>query len=67
MIMSVPCFLCGKIVGNKWESYLGLLRAEYTEGDALDVLGLKCYCCRWIVLVHVDLREKLLNYMPREK
>lgn len=32
MIIPIRCFTCGKIVGNKWEAYLGLLQAEYTEG-----------------------------------
>ncbi|XP_023086476.1 DNA-directed RNA polymerases I, II, and III subunit RPABC5-like [Piliocolobus tephrosceles] len=66
-IIPVRCFTCGKIVGNKWEAYLGLLQAEYTEGDALDALGLKRYCCRRMLLAHVDLIEKLLNYAPLEK
>uniref|UniRef100_A0A8C9FMZ7 DNA-directed RNA polymerases I, II, and III subunit RPABC5 n=1 Tax=Pavo cristatus TaxID=9049 RepID=A0A8C9FMZ7_PAVCR len=35
MIIPVRCFTCGKIVGNKWEAYLGLLQAEYTEGWVL--------------------------------
>ena len=30
-----------QVIGNKWEAYLGLLQAEYQEGDALDALGLK--------------------------
>ena len=29
--------------------------------DALDGLGLKRYCCRRMVLTHVDLIEKLLH------
>ncbi|PWA19003.1 hypothetical protein CCH79_00005079 [Gambusia affinis] len=53
MIIPVRCFTCGKIVGNKWEAYLGLLQAEYTEGDALDALGLKRYCCRRMLLSHL--------------
>ena len=67
MIIPVRCFTCGKVIGNKWENYLGLLQAEYSEGDALDVLGLKRYCCRRMLLAHVDLIEKLLNYAPLEK
>lgn len=30
--------------------------------DALDELQLKRYCCRRMVLTHVDLIEKLLHY-----
>lgn len=67
MIIPIRCFTCGKIVGNKWEAYLRLLQSEYTEGDALDALGLKRYCCRRMLLSHVDLIEKLLNYAPLEK
>lgn len=32
------------------------------EGEALSALGLKRYCCRRMVLTHVDLIEKILHY-----
>lgn len=32
MIIPIRCFTCGKVIGNKWEAYLGLLQAEYSEG-----------------------------------
>ncbi|KAI3635329.1 hypothetical protein MIR68_006895 [Amoeboaphelidium protococcarum] len=62
MIIPVRCFSCGKVIGNKWDQYLSLLQADYSEGEALDQLGLKRYCCRRMVLTHVDLIEKLLHY-----
>ena len=52
---------CGKVIGQKWEEYLQLLQSDHTEGEAMDQLGLKRYCCRRMVLTHVDLIEKLLQ------
>ncbi|XP_008821917.1 DNA-directed RNA polymerases I, II, and III subunit RPABC5-like [Nannospalax galili] len=66
MVIPVRSFTSGKIVGNKWEAYLGLLQAVH-QGDALDALGLKRYCCHRMLLAQVDLIEKLLNYAPLEK
>lgn len=67
MIVPVRCFSCGKVVGDKWESYLALLEEDMSEGQALDRLKLKRYCCRRMILTHVDLIEKFLRYNPLEK
>lgn len=37
-------------------------RSEVMSSEALDELNLKRYCCRRMVLTHVDLIEKLLQY-----
>lgn len=67
MIIPVRCFTCGKVIGNKWDTYLDLLQADYSERDALDALGLERYCCRRMVMCHVDLIEKLLRYNTLER
>ena len=78
MIIPVRCFTCGKVVGNKYNKFTDLLeeieskknKGELPEKDAdktvhaiaLDELGLDRYCCRRMILTHVDLISKLLNY-----
>jgi len=62
MIIPVRCFTCGKVIGNKYEWYCQLLQGGVHEKNALDELGLRRYCCRRMVLTHVDLIQKLLLY-----
>nr|UXY86765.1 RNA polymerase II subunit [Cryptomonas paramecium] len=66
MIIPIRCFTCGKIIGNKWNHYLELLNQNFSESVALDMLELKRYCCRRMLLTHVDLIEKLLAYNTHE-
>uniref|UniRef100_A0A6B2LYH8 DNA-directed RNA polymerases I, II, and III subunit RPABC5 n=1 Tax=Arcella intermedia TaxID=1963864 RepID=A0A6B2LYH8_9EUKA len=67
MIIPVRCFTCGKVIGNKFEQYTALISEDPDPGKALNELGLKRYCCRRMILTHVDLIEKLLDYNMLEK
>ena len=68
MIIPVRCFTCGKVMGNKWNKYLDLIDKEnVSTAEALDELGCKRYCCRRMILTHVDLIVKLLPYNIYEK
>ncbi|PKI83744.1 Rpb10p [Malassezia vespertilionis] len=67
MIIPVRCFSCGKVIGDKWDAYLALLIEGRTEGEALTELQLNRYCCRRMVLTHVDLIERLLHYNIHER
>ncbi|KAI9294400.1 hypothetical protein K502DRAFT_350021 [Neoconidiobolus thromboides FSU 785] len=67
MIVPVRCFSCGKVVGNVWEHYKSRMANDgLSKKEALDDCGLTRYCCRRMILTHVDLIEKLLLYNPNE-
>jgi DNA-directed RNA polymerases I, II, and III subunit RPABC5 len=62
MIIPVRCYSCGKVVGNLYEQYKTLLDRDYTEAEALQALKLERYCCRRMVLSHIDLVDELIPY-----
>ncbi|KAI4955444.1 DNA-directed RNA polymerase II subunit L [Alternaria rosae] len=64
MIVPIRCFSCGKVTGDLWEKYMTILSEGKEEAEALDEIGLQRYCCRRMILTHVDLIEKLLKYVP---
>tara|TARA_B100000886_G_scaffold320631_1_gene262238 strand:+ start:435 stop:662 length:228 start_codon:yes stop_codon:yes gene_type:complete len=71
MIIPVRCFTCGKVLGDKWNFYQKEIQKvssedsvlnvnaktmqQTKEGKALAALGLKRYCCRRMMISHVDL------------
>jgi DNA-directed RNA polymerase I, II, and III subunit RPABC5 len=62
MIIPIRCFTCGQVVANKSERYRVLLEAGFHESDALDYVGLPRYCCRRMLLTHVEHVDKLIAY-----
>ncbi|KAF2865860.1 DNA-directed RNA polymerases N/8 kDa subunit superfamily [Massariosphaeria phaeospora] len=67
MIIPVRCFSCGKVTGDLWERYLVLIEGGRSDTEAIDALNLTRYCCRRMILTHVDLIEKLLKYNASER
>jgi len=55
MLIPVRCFTCGKVIGNLWTKYQELIEQEYSENEALNQLGLSRYCCRRMLLTHIDI------------
>ncbi|ROV99271.1 hypothetical protein VSDG_03861 [Cytospora chrysosperma] len=63
MIIPIRCFSCGK-----QRCHLNAVNATGLtprDRDAMDQLGCKRYCCRRMIMTHVDLIEKLLKYVVK--
>lgn len=54
MIIPIRCFSCGKVVGSSWEPYQEMLNNGKSIKDALDELKFKKFCCRSVLMSHVE-------------
>ena len=62
MLIPVRCFTCNKVLANLWNRYQELLKEGKSEAVALDTLLIKRICCRTIMLTHVDMLDRMLEY-----
>ena len=62
MIIPVRCFSCGFLVGDKWEDFARRVKEGEDAGKVLDSLGVERYCCRRMLLSHVDIIDEILRF-----
>src|SRR5213594_3873044 len=62
MIIPVRCFTCGKQIADKWETFNQRVRAGDKPQKVLDELGIRRYCCRRMLITHVELIDEFLKY-----
>lgn len=63
MIVPVRCFSCGQVIADKYEEFVKLINEEkLTPEKALDKLGVKKYCCRRMLLSHVETIDEVMKY-----
>jgi len=62
MIIPVRCFTCGSLVGDKWEEFARRIKAGDNAGMVLDGLCINRYCCRRMLLSHVDVIDEILRF-----
>jgi len=62
MIIPVRCFTCGKVIGQLYEEYARRTEAGEDAAKVLDDLGLERYCCRRMLLTHVELIDEIIPF-----
>lgn len=68
MMIPIRCFTCGAVISDKWEEFSTRVKAGEDPGKVLDSLGVARYCCRRMLLSHVDIIDEVLRfYQAAEK
>ncbi len=63
MMIPVRCFSCGQVVGDKWQEFNERVNVKKENADkVLDSLEVKRYCCRRMLISHVELIDDIINY-----
>ena len=57
MIIPVRCWSCGKPLGHLWEQFKERVAKGEERRKVLDDLGAERYCCRAMMMGHIDLIE----------
>jgi len=62
LLIPVRCFTCGTVIGDKWEEFSRRVAQGENPEKVLDDLNVKRYCCRRMLLSHVDLIYQVIKF-----
>lgn len=62
MIIPVRCFTCGRVVASDYERFKERAAKGEPPRKVLDDLGIERYCCRRMILSHVELLKEAASY-----
>ncbi len=62
MIIPVRCFTCGRVIGQDYEAWRDRVAEGQDPKKVLDELDVERYCCRRMILSHVDLLKQSGQY-----
>jgi len=50
------------LIGDKWEEFAKRVKAGEDSGKVLDSMGMTRYCCRRMLLSHVEIIDEILRF-----
>lgn len=62
MLIPVRCFTCGKVIGHLYEPFRERMENGEDPRTILDDMGLNRYCCRRMLVTHVDLIDEIIQF-----
>lgn len=62
MMIPIRCYTCGKVIAHFYDDYVQGLKEGKDPEDMLDSFELKRYCCRRMLITHVELIDNILTF-----
>ncbi len=64
VIIQIPirCFTCGKLIADKWDDFQERTNNGEDPKAVLDDLSIKRWCCRRMLISHIDLVDEILSF-----
>ena len=62
MIIPVRCFTCGALIADKWDDFTKKISDGEKPTKVLDELKVKRWCCRRMLISHIDLIDEFLPF-----
>ena len=62
VLIPVRCWSCGKVIAHVYEQYKQAVSDGGDPQKALDDVGLERYCCRRMLVGHVDLIDDIAPF-----
>ena len=61
-MVPVRCFTCGALIADKWDDFTKKVSDGEKPSKVLDELKVKRWCCRRMLISHIDLIEEFLPF-----
>ncbi|MFX0085694.1 MAG: DNA-directed RNA polymerase subunit N [Candidatus Hodarchaeota archaeon] len=62
MMIPIRCYTCGKVIAHLYDDFLNGLKEGKEASELLDEFGLNRYCCRRMLITHVELIDNILIF-----
>ncbi|MEX2720800.1 MAG: DNA-directed RNA polymerase subunit N [Candidatus Wukongarchaeota archaeon] len=62
MEIPIRCFTCGNLIADKFEEFAKRLKKGEEPNKILDDLGLKRYCCRTMIITHIEIIGEISRF-----
>ena len=63
MLIPIRCFTCGNLIGQLFKEWDDRIKkGEESPKEILDSLGLTRFCCRRMLITHVELLDQTIKF-----